>query len=456
MSVQRVYQLSVFCGGIEAQLDPRHELVVLGQRIDWGALTEELAPFYSLVGRRAKHARLMIGLHILKHRFNLSDEELVRNLSENIYWRWFCGLQDDIPAWSEARPLDPSTLTKFRRRMGKGGMKVIEKVINGRLFQEKRIDRRTQIVDTTAMEKHVAYPVDSHLIDRGMKRLLNKVNCLKKLGLSVAVRSYRRLRRKAILLMNKLGRGRRERIEQGNREMVNYARRFLQDLEPVKNVRKKSASDKEQRIIDRLKKEIAEDRELLEKVISQTQKRLAGERVPAKEKILSFHEPDVTVIAKGKRGKRYEFGSKVSLSRDRNGYIVGHQEYHHNIADIDSLEAAIEDWARQLGEYPDELAGDRGYHTSNPPHVLSRVKRLSIPTKGKKKHPDHYNPYFRRLQRYRNKIEPMIGHLKNDHRLDRCRYKGKTGDTQNVAWAAIAWNLKLWYREIANKAKKAA
>lgn len=454
MSGQRVYQLSVFSGGIETKLDPRHELVVLGQRINWGALTEDLAPFYSLIGRKAKHSRLMIGLHILKHRFNVSDEDLVRQLSENIYWRWFCGLQDDLPAWSAARPLDPSTLTKFRQRMGVEGMRVIEKVVNGQLLQENRIDKRTQIVDSTAMEKNIAYPVDSHLINRGIERLLTKVNRLKKMGLSVQVRSYRRLRRKQILLMNKLGRGRKERLEHGNREMAKYARAFLKQLRAVQNALKKRASEKEQRVINRIKKEVNEDRDLLDKVVNQTEKRLDGEHV--KGKVLSFHEPDATVIAKGKRGKRYEFGAKVSLSRDRNGYIVGHQEYHHNIADVNSLEAAVENWAKQLGEYPDELAGDRGYHTSNPPDVLAKIKRVSIPTRGKKKHPDHRKPYFRRLQRHRNKIEPTIGHLKTDHRLNKCRYKGKAGDTQNVAWAALAWNLKRWFRELDSEANRVA
>lgn len=454
MSGQRVYQLSVFCGGIEAKLNPRHELVVLGQRIDWAALIEELAPFYSLIGRRAKPSRLLIGLHILKHRFNLSDIELVKQLSENIYWRWFCGLQDDLPAWSKEKPLDPSTLTKFRRRIGTKGMSVIEKVINGQLFQEKRIDRRTQIVDTTAMEKNIAYPVDSHLLDRGMKRLVRKVSRLKKLGLSVHVRSYSRLARKQILLMNKLGRGRQERIERGNREMIKHAKAILKQLPTVQNAQRKRASEKEQRVIDRIKKEIREDGELLEKVINQTEKRLAGEHV--KGKVLSFHEPDATVIAKGKRGKRYEFGAKVSLSRDRNGYIVGHQEYHENVADVNCVEAAVEDWAQKLGEYPDELAGDRGYHTSNPPDVFSRIKRISIPTRGKKKHPDHNKPYFRRLQQHRNKIEPTIGHLKTDYRMNKCRYKGKPGDTQNVAWAALTWNLRKWFKEIDAATNRAA
>lgn len=447
VSIQTVYQLSVICGGVEVKLNPKHELVLLAERIDWVKLTEELAPYYSLLGRMAKSLRLMIGLHILKHRFNLSDREVVRMLSENIYWRWFCGLHNDMPNWSEEKPLDASSLTKFRRRIKEDGMKVIEKVINGQLFQEGRIDRKTQVIDTTAMEKNIAYPVDSHLLDRGMKRIVRKVNRLKKIGLSVHVRSFARLARKQILLMNKLGRGRTERIERGNRKMVKYAKEVLKQARPVQNARKKSILLEEtQRLIDRIKEQIKEDTELLEKVIFQTERRLEGEHV--KGKILSFHEPDVTVIAKGKRGKRYEFGAKVSLSRDRNGYVVGHQEYHENIADVNSLDAAVKDWAQQLGEYPEELAADRGYHTSNPSDVLSLIKTVSIPTRGKKKHPDHNKPYFRRLQRQRNKIEPTIGHLKTDHRMNRCRYKGKSGDTHNVAWAALAWNLKKWVREI--------
>jgi IS5 family transposase len=42
----------------------------------------------------------------------------------------------------------------------------------------------------------------------------------------------------------------------------------------------------------------------------------------------------------------------------------------------------------------------------------------------------------------RVKIEPIIGHLKGDHRMNRCRYKGAVGDTSNVVWAILAWNTK--------------
>jgi IS5 family transposase len=79
---------------------------------------------------------------------------------------------------------------------------------------------------------------------------------------------------------------------------------------------------------------------------------------------------------------------------------------------------------------------------------------VSIPAKGGKAHPDKKKAYFRRLQRMRAGIEPVIGHLKSDHRMDRCRYKGFEGDQMNVSWAVLAWNTKKWVRRTNGSVKK--
>jgi len=57
-------------------------------------------------------------------------------------------------------------------------------------------------------------------------------------------------------------------------------------------------------------------------------------------------------------------------------------------------------------------------------------------------HPDSKESWFRRVAKQRVKIEPVIGHLKCDHRMNRCRYRGAAGDTVNVVWATLAWNTK--------------
>jgi IS5 family transposase len=73
---------------------------------------------------------------------------------------------------------------------------------------------------------------------------------------------------------------------------------------------------------------------------------------------------------------------------------------------------------------------------------VKSIKKLCIPTKGKKKHPDHKKRWFKNGQSMRAGIEAVIGHLKQDHRLDRSRYHGFRGDRINLSLGCLAWNLK--------------
>jgi transposase, IS5 family len=453
MTLKKVYQLNLCGGFLITNLDPNHKLVILSEKIDWERLTDSLESFFSKYGRKSKTIRLMVGLHILKHLYNLSDETVTQQLEENLYFRFFCGVHEDLDAWQSRKVLDASTMTNFRKRIGAEGMRLIEEVFNSQLLSEKRINTKTQIVDTTAMEKNVAYPTDSNLLDKGRKRIVSKIKKLQSLGLSVQARSFARLARKQILKIVKLGRGRKERIVEGTTELMKYAQQVIKAVPVVLKAVKKKCSESTQKVIQQIKDSLVNDTELLKKVINQAALRLAGQK--CKEKILSMHEPNVVVIAKGKRSKRYEFGSKISLSIDNNGYILGHQEYNHNIADVNTLAPAIQAWQRTYGDYPDELAADRGYQSSNITQEQSMIRRVAIPTRGKKRHPDAKKHYFRRLQKKRNCIEPIIGHLKTDHRMNKCRYSGMLGDIMNVSWATIAWNQKKWAKDILSERQKA-
>lgn len=456
MALKEVYQLTLAGGLLQTKLRADHELVLLAEVIDWEGFQDSLRFKYSRQGRKAKRIRLMLGLHVLKHLYNLSDEKVCQMLQENIYYRYFCGVHQDMAEWSEEQLLNPCTMSRFRERIGTDGMKLIENVIKIQLKKDNRISSKTQVVDTTAMEKNIVYPTDTSLLAKGIERVRKVVGRLKNMGLSVAVRSYARLVRKEILKVNKLGRGRRERIAEATRKLIDYAKKVSKTAEVSVRAIKKSATEAMKSLIEAGKESLKEELDKLSKAINQSEKRLAGESVAASEKILSMHEPEVTVIAKGKRGKRYEFGAKVSLSMDRNGYVVGHQEYQENRADVNTLDPALEDWRRTFGDYPDELGADRGYTASNPSEALSKVRKVVIPKRGKQRHPDHDKTFFQRVLKTRNKIEPTIGHLKTDHRLDCCRYRGKTGDTLNVALATTAWNLKKWAREMQIECRQAS
>lgn len=68
----------------------KHELVRLAQAIDWPVLEERFGAVYSDgPGMPPLPTRLMAGLAILKHTFDLSDEELCVRWVENPYFQYF-------------------------------------------------------------------------------------------------------------------------------------------------------------------------------------------------------------------------------------------------------------------------------------------------------------------------------------------------------------------------------
>lgn len=446
MSLQKAYQMTIIAGLFQAKLNPNHELLILAEKIDWVRIADELAASYSKIGRTGKPVRLMVGAHILKHMHNLSDEDTVKRLGGDIYWMAFCGIDEPF-ATENWEPLDSSTMTYFRKRIGTDGMRKVEQVIREQVLEEKRIAPKSQFVDTTAMEKNVAYPTDTALLDKGRRRLLDGFNKLKTLGRKMNIgRSFTRCAKKALVLIAKLGKDRQDRIKKGATELVAFAKNVLSRVPAALRRAKKHKDEKVQQRIEAVQERIRQDAELLARVIEQCEARYAGLHV--KNKVYSFHEPQVTCIAKGKRGKPNEYGSKISISIDRNGYVVDHHEYDYNIGDSTTLEQAVVGWEAATGAFPDEVAADRAYHRPEYPETLKQVKRIAIPRTGPRKHADHDKHYFRRLQRKRASIEPVISHLKQDHRMDRCRYKGFTGDHMNVSLAVIGWNSRKWMKQM--------
>jgi IS5 family transposase len=57
----------------------------------------------------------------------------------------------------------------------------------------------------------------------------------------------------------------------------------------------------------------------------------------------------------------------------------------------------------------------------------------------------------RKLLKRRQAIEPIIGHLKADHRMDRCHLKGEQGDRLHAVLCAAGYNIRWLLRMIAKK-----
>lgn len=421
-------------------LDPNHFLVKLAEIIDWEAIHNALKPYYSIVGRQALPIRLMVGLHLLKHREGMSDEQVAQRIRGDLYWMYFCGADPDSLSGIYSH-LDSSSLTKFRNRIGDKGFAQVEAIIRRYLTENRLVDTSVMTTDSSCLEKHVAYPTDSGLLDLGRKNLLRSIKKLKELGVKgvKGLRSFSRRSKKAVLLIAKLGKGRQDRIKKSTLDLARMASHVVNKSKEMLRLYQKALKKGALSNLRRAKKSadyLLKQGKLVAHVIKQARQRYCGRHL--KKKIYSLHDPSVVCIRKGKKSRPNEYGVKFNLSVDKKGFIISHEEQTKNIHDAKLLEPALKHWEKVTGRLPDQVNGDRGYVQQNYSRRMKKIPRLCIPSRGNKKHPDHHKTWFRNGQRLRAQIEGTIGHLKS---RGRCRYQGTRGSRTHLTLNCINWNL---------------
>lgn len=113
----------------------------------------------------------MCGLQYLKHMFALSDEQVCLRWIENPYYQYFCC----NTYFEHSLPIDPSSMTRFRKRIGKAGCELLfSTTIQAGLESEtiKASSLKRVAVDSTVMEKAVAFPTDAKLFNRCREQLV--------------------------------------------------------------------------------------------------------------------------------------------------------------------------------------------------------------------------------------------------------------------------------------------
>ena len=176
------------------------------------------------------------------------------------------------------------------------------------------------------------------------------------------------------------------------------------------------------------------DQELAE-LLHLTQRLLAQKRND-KHKLYSLHAPEVECISKGKAHKKYEFGCKVSVATtSKDNWIVGVEALHDNPFDGHTLKGALKQVKRLVGWEPQNAYCDKGYK-GNPKQLGNTSLHLANRRKSSMK------PSAWRWFKRRSAIEPVIGHMKRDNRMDRNYLKGTDGDKMNAILAACGFNLR--------------
>lgn len=394
-----------FYSTFEEQLSHSHPLYILANKIDWKVFEDAFFDLYSKEGRPAKPIRLMVSLLMLKHIRNISDESVVEQWFENIYYQYFSGEK----SYACGVPCEASELVHFRNRIGVEGIELIFKEsvrVNGKDGHE---DQAT--TDTTVQEKNITYPTDNKLHRKIIKKCIAIAD---KEDLDLR-QSYTRTLKK--LLMDQRFRNHpknKGKARKADKKIKTIAGRLVRELE------RKLPPNIHQSVL-----------ELFKKVLAQ--------KKSDSNKIYSLHEPEVLCISKGKEHKRYEFGSKVSITTTLNsGVIIGALNIKENVHDSKTLAPAFEQQQRLTGIILKNAFVDRGYR--GPKSVLGTT--ITLPDKPGKNRTAYEKQKLRKGFKRRAAIEPKIGHLKQDHRLGRNFYRGIKGDDMNVMLAAAAMNFK--------------
>jgi IS5 family transposase len=405
-------QISFLLPDLERQLDPRNALFRLARAMDWSVFEKEFRPLYCKEGRPALPIRRLVGLLMLKSLRNLSDEEVVVFWSENPYAQDFCG--ESEMQWGV--PCDASELTHFRKRIGSAGA---EKILAATIkLHGERAKEKEVVVDTTVQEKNITFPTDTKLAAKIVRG-----------GVKMAGRHGVKLRQSFERTVPKLLAAQRGRRTKGGAARARKAARRL-----------KTIAGRVVRQLDAAVPEESRDRRWVE-----TAKKILSQKRSDSRKIYSLHEPEVYCMSKGKEHKKYEFGAKASVVVGKNGgVILGAYSLPENDYDGHALEPTLEQVERVAGYRPAVAIGDKGFRGQS--HCGQT--EVVTPGRGKKNASAYEKRKARKRFRRRAAIEPRIGHLKSDFRLDRNFLKGQVGDAINLLLAAAASNLSLWMRQV--------
>ena len=300
----------LFRSRLDQIIDMKHPLVALGRTVDWGFLEERFGEVYTDdPGRPPLPTRLMAGLAILKHTYDLSDEVLCERWVENPYYQYFCGEE----FFQHRLVFDRSSLTRWRNRMGEERLAALipeSLSVATRTKAIKPSELSRVIVDTTVQPKNVTFPTDAKLLNRAREKL---VRLAQRHGVALR-QSYARVGKFALIQHQRYAHAKQ--FKRANRKLKTL-RTYLGRV--IRDISRKIDGD------GGLEAVFAKLLALARRVREQKQ----HQRGP---KVYSLHAPEVECIGKGKAHRPYEFGVKVSVAT-----TIGHAKGGQFVTHVKAL-----------------------------------------------------------------------------------------------------------------------
>jgi transposase, IS5 family len=322
-----------------------------------------------------------------------------------------------------------------------------------KLAQGKLLRARKLRVDTTVVEADIDYPTDADLLEHAVRKLGGLVRRVKARGAASRTRfrdrgraAGRRMKRLARTLRRRSGVAMAE-VDRLTGEVAQIARQSLGEVQAVAgSARRALARRPGDGRLGRLVGELEETMAATGRLLAQTDRRLAGDRVIA-DRLVSLSDPDARPIRKGKPRHPTQFGDTLLVAEEERGFICDHQLQRGNPPDAPQLVPAVERVVAVTGRSPGTVVGDRGFGTAANDQALAAlgVRRIGLQrtgTPGKARLEHERTRRFRRLRNWRVGIEARISHLKRSFGLRRTRLRRLGGARTWVGLGIFAYNLQ--------------
>jgi transposase, IS5 family len=403
-------------------------------------------PKSRLRGRPGTPAEVVLRLLVLKHLYNWSFADCVREVRGSLIYRAFCRIDCE-------RVPDDKTLIRLAQALGaEVWKKILERLV--RIARQRKVVRGLRLrVDTTVVETNIHYPTDSSLLGDGVRvvtRTLKKIRQrLGKLRFRDRTRSADRRVFAIAQQSRKLGPEAQARVKKLYRHLMGTTRAVLREagrgVIQAKRRAQKLAPSARQRV-QGLCQQVKHMSELIQRVLEQTKARVLKGDTHHPDKVLSVFETYTEAIRKGKKVKPTEFGKLVKIQEAESQFITDCEVCTERVPDGELWEPSLERHQKLFGRPPRLATADAGFGSAvNEQRAKEAgVQRVALPAHGRlspRRRAYQKQRWFRRAQRWRTGCEGRISALKRRHGLDRCRYRGVQGMERWVGLGVIANNL---------------
>ncbi|MCK4784043.1 MAG: IS5 family transposase, partial [Desulfobacteraceae bacterium] len=439
--------------------------VRLANKTPWDELVEVyIRSMSSRQGRKAINPRVVIGAMIIKHMLTLSDEETIEQIREKPYLQYFLGL----PEFQVKRVFDPSLFVTIRKRLGTDDIHELTLHYQAALARKGQVPEEVQenegvlkqaegasvnkgqlIVDATVVPADIKYPTDLDLLHTSRVACEQIIDELyKPVPGKIKPRTYRRVARREYVVLSKKRKKTKKQLRTGIRRQLNFIRRDIKTIAELlgKQVGKPfPLSAKWQR-----KLWIAKE------VYRQQWEMYRDKKHRVQDRIVSFHQPHIRPIVRGKSGSPVEFGAKVSISIIEGVSFLDRLDFNAYTESLDQP-FQVEQFKQRHGHYPEVVIADKLYGNRNNRQFLKKHGvRFSGVILGRPPRETEENAQALKSEKRRRKeesgrrnvVEGKFGEGKRKYGMNRVLAKTPETSESWIASILLVMNIAHWMRDI--------